>query len=197
MVSRLNKGETRNIGVSWDILGDSMQYSWGSWSCGILFWNIPTSTKPACFMVMDIYISYLYPHIFIRSWLMLDPNDQYCWEYTVCMVIKQFAMEKDHWYIYIVIGCNWMYIIGKLHLKITVPEDMHDCTIIQSRHIHPHTMNIQPRTWSIPARTIDQNQFAGPGRTETTARGKGNVQPCLQRQNFDIIPMMFINGHNM
>jgi hypothetical protein len=30
MVSRLNKGETRNIGVSWDILGDSMQYSWGS-----------------------------------------------------------------------------------------------------------------------------------------------------------------------
>lgn len=60
-------------------------------------------------------------------------------------------------------------------MKITVPEDRHDCTIIQSRHIHPHTMNIQPRTWSIPARTIDQNhdqnQFAGPGRTETTARG--------------------------
>ena len=186
-----------------------MGYSWGfnAIFMGIMImWDLIleyTNLNQACLFHGHgyIYISYLYPHIFIRSWLMLDPNDQYCWEYTVCMVIKQFAMEKDHWYIYIVIGCNWMYIIGKLHLKITVPEDMHDCTIIQSRHIHPHTMNIQPRTWSISARTIDQNhdqnQFAGPGRTETTARGKGNVQPCLQRQNFDIIPMMFINGHNM
>ena len=111
MVSRLNKGETRNIGVSWSFMG----YSWGfnAIFMGIMImWDLIleyTNLNQACLFHGHgyIYISYLYPHIFIRSWLMLDPNDQYCWEYTVCMVIKQFAMEKDHWYIIIYIYSNW------------------------------------------------------------------------------------------
>lgn len=188
-----------------------MGYSWGfnAIFMGIMImWDLIleyTNLNQACLFhghgYIYIYILFVSPYL---HKVMVDVRPQ--WSILLGIYRLHGNQTVCHGkgpliYIYIVIGCNWMYIIGKLHLKITVPEDMHDCTIIQSRHIHPHTMNIQPRTWSIPARTIDQNhdqnQFAGPGRTETTARGKGNVQPCLQRQNFDIIPMMFINGHNM